>query len=71
MTSTELLRPGFWSECLLVAPDAATLVASYGADTARETLRWLRVPVRMLQSLCTDGEAESVTVWLLFGQVRS
>jgi hypothetical protein len=64
-------QPGLWSECLLVTPDADTLVASYDAHTAGETLRWLRVVVRMLQSVLTDDEAEPVTAWLLFGQSRS
>ncbi|MET8210558.1 hypothetical protein ABZT51_31915 [Streptomyces sp. NPDC005373] len=54
-------QPGFWSECLLVTPDADTLVASYDAHTAGETLRWLRVVVRMLRSVLTDDEAEPVT----------
>jgi hypothetical protein len=71
MTRPVPVRPGFWSECLLATPDADTLVASYDAHTARATLRWLRIVVRMLQSVLTDDEAEPVTVWLLFGHLRS
>ncbi|MFC9614457.1 hypothetical protein [Streptomyces sp. NPDC056938] len=71
MTRPVPVQPGFWSECLLVTPDADTLVASYDAHTAEETLRWLRIVVRMLQSLLTEGEAEPITDWLLFGHHRS
>ncbi|MFD0033813.1 hypothetical protein ACFVJK_37395 [Streptomyces sp. NPDC127172] len=71
MTGPRPVQPGFWSECLLITPDTDTLVASYDAHTAGETLRWLRVVVRMLQSVLTDDEAEPVTFWLLFGQERS
>ncbi|MFE4256411.1 hypothetical protein ACFRU3_44750 [Streptomyces sp. NPDC056910] len=71
MTRPVPVRPGFWRECLLVTPVADTLGASYDAHTAGETLRWLRIVVRMLQSVLTDDEAEPVTVWLLFGHRRS
>ncbi|MFI6875805.1 hypothetical protein ACIBL6_20470 [Streptomyces sp. NPDC050400] len=69
--TTDVRQPGFWAECLLQTPDADTLVGSYDAITADAALRWVRVLVRMLQSVLSEDETEPVTSWLLGGHLRS